>query len=273
MYKVCRHIRTSGGRCRSAALANQNFCYYHLTQRQQSITLDLPPLEDRTSIQIAISRVLASLAAGMIDRRDAGMYLYGIQIAATNMCRDLDHIMPDNDVRRVVLTRENDQIAPPRTVFEEKDLNNHKKSCKCDDCTYTETDNPHHPDCRCGQCHFYAEEEALPEPAAAVNEITAEEPSAPDFVEAATAESDDSALLTLQATAEVSASSKSRCHPDREREEPAFLRQPHVKRGAEKPIPPRCSRKAFTASCKENNNLWQHLILFRPQRLFRSAIP
>src|SRR5277367_29050 len=128
MYKVCRHIRTSGGRCRSAALANQNFCYYHLTQRQQSITLDLPPLEDRTSIQIAISRVLASLAAGMIDRRDAGMYLYGIQIAATNMRRDLDHIMPDDDVRRVVLTRENDQIAPPRTVFEEKDLNNHKRA-------------------------------------------------------------------------------------------------------------------------------------------------
>lgn len=208
MYKVCRHIRTSGGRCRSAALASQNFCYYHLTQRQQSITLDLPPLEDRTSIQIAISRVLASLAAGMIDRRDAGMYLYGIQIAAANMRRDRDQLFPDNDVRSVVLTRENDQIAPPRTVFEERDLNNHKKSCKCDDCTYTETDNPHHPNCRCGQCHFYAEEEAKAAPTVAVDKIAAEEPSAPDFVEEATNENGDAALLTLQATAEAPADNK-----------------------------------------------------------------
>ncbi len=259
MYKVCRHIRTSGGRCRSAALANQNFCYYHLSQRQQSITLDLPPLEDRTSIQIAISRVLASLAAGMIDRRDAGMYLYGIQIAATNMCRDLDHIMPDNDVRRVVLTRENDQIAPPRTVFEEKDLNNHKKSCQCDDCTYTETDNPHHPNCRCGQCHFYAEEEAMPEPTAAANEFTAEEPSA------ATNENDDSALLTLHATAEVSASNKNRCHPGYNEGEGPVSRPAVARKKGRKaqPIPQPIrtpTRKALTASCKENNNLWQHLI-------------
>ena len=94
MYKLCRHIRTSGGRCRAAALANESYCYYHLTQRRLSITLELPPLEDRHSIQIAVSRVLTSLAAGLIDRRDAGMYLYGIQIASSNLAPEHGCLTP-----------------------------------------------------------------------------------------------------------------------------------------------------------------------------------
>jgi hypothetical protein len=60
MYKVCRHIRTSGGRCRAAALHHENFCFYHLAQRRHSITLDLPPLEDRSSIQIAATNLRAA---------------------------------------------------------------------------------------------------------------------------------------------------------------------------------------------------------------------
>src|SRR5579862_6663478 len=63
MHQICRHIRTSGGRCRSVAIANQNFCYYHLSQRRPAaahLSVDLPPLEDRGAIQIAISRVLSA---------------------------------------------------------------------------------------------------------------------------------------------------------------------------------------------------------------------
>jgi hypothetical protein len=165
MYKVCRHIRTSGGRCRAAAVHNQNFCFYHLAQRQSTpaaAPLELPPLEDRAAIQIAISRVLAALAAGLLDRRDAGLFLYGIQIAASNFGKRCDQIEPDVDeVRRVVLTRDRQQIAEAETIFEDEDLEKtkrHQPDCQCRDCAYTETDHPHHPRCQCGQCHFFAEQ-------------------------------------------------------------------------------------------------------------------
>jgi hypothetical protein len=165
MYKVCRHIRTSGGRCRAAAVHNHNFCFYHLTQRQSTpaaAPLELPPLEDRAAIQIAISRVLAALAAGLLDRRDAGLFLYGIQIAASNFGKRSDQIEPDVDeVRRVVLTRDRQQIAEAETIFEDEDLEEtgrHKQDCQCADCAYEETDNPHHPRCQCGHCHWFAEQ-------------------------------------------------------------------------------------------------------------------
>lgn len=159
MYKLCRHIRTSGGRCRSAALANESYCYYHLTQRRLSITLELPPLEDRHSIQVAVSRVLTSLAAGLIDRRDAGMYLYGIQIASSNLAPEHGCLTPCDPVRRAVLTQNGDEVAEVKTIFEEQDLSGHKKDCTCADCIHTETDDPHHPDCRCGECHCFTDEE------------------------------------------------------------------------------------------------------------------
>ena len=185
MYKLCRHIRTSGGRCRAAALANESYCYYHLTQRRLSITLDLPPLEDRHSIQVAVSRVLTSLAAGLLDRRDAGMYLYGIQIASSNLASERGCLTPYEPVRRAVLTRKGDEVAEAKTIFEEQDLSGHKNGCTCEDCIYTETDDPHHPECRCGECHCFTVEE---EPTA----------SNPEPIPA------ESAPFTLHATAEAS---------------------------------------------------------------------
>jgi hypothetical protein len=174
MYKLCRHIRISGGRCRCAALPNQNFCHYHLTQRKSvAITatpvaaqgvsmatpLELPPIEDRFSVQVAIGRILSALASGSIDQRNAGLFLYGIQIATANLPRETGVLTPSSSVRRVVLTRQDEQVAEAETVFEEDDTKGHKKSCDCDACNRSETDDPHHPSCGCGECHYFAEEE------------------------------------------------------------------------------------------------------------------
>ncbi len=47
--------------------------------------IDLPPLEDRDSIQIALSTILNALAQNRIDHRRAGTLLYGLQIAVANL--------------------------------------------------------------------------------------------------------------------------------------------------------------------------------------------
>ncbi|HEY9138944.1 MAG TPA: hypothetical protein VIM67_11780, partial [Terriglobus sp.] len=78
--------------------------------------LDLGPLEDRTSVQMAISTVLNALAAGRLDKSRATALLYGLQLASTNCIRrHSDHSYAHEPVTDVVITPEGDILAPEST--------------------------------------------------------------------------------------------------------------------------------------------------------------
>lgn len=95
--KLCRHIKEDGIWCKSAALHGRDYCYFHLTfrgrrvriaqqqARQQSWRLELPPLEDLNAVQVAIMQVLDAITGDRIERHDAGLVLYGLQQAASNL--------------------------------------------------------------------------------------------------------------------------------------------------------------------------------------------
>jgi hypothetical protein len=90
----CRHLRVSGARCRAIALRGQEFCSYHHSARRpaapsrQHAPIPLPLIEDRASIQIALNEIVARIANRSIDRKDAGLILYALQIASTNLPRE-----------------------------------------------------------------------------------------------------------------------------------------------------------------------------------------
>jgi len=91
----CRHIFVDGRRCRSASLRHEDFCYYHHTTRHPMAdpaarkarlsTLDLTIPEDRASIQLSIGLILQRIASNDLDPRRAGLLLYGLQIASSNL--------------------------------------------------------------------------------------------------------------------------------------------------------------------------------------------
>src|SRR5579864_9034590 len=88
MFNECRHVLTSGRKCNAAALRGQAYCYYETADRRYATTstalsdpLLLPPIEDTGGVQVAINQVFRALASGRIDRRQAGVYFYGLQIA------------------------------------------------------------------------------------------------------------------------------------------------------------------------------------------------
>ena len=138
MTTICRHIKTNGERCGSPALRNHAFCYFHrnLTARHPKPapdpiptiihphdptrelqvvaepTLNLPPLEDRESIQLAASMIIGALARNAIDTRRATTLLYGLQVASANAVR-LNH-QPSLDylVTEPALTPTGDEIPP-----------------------------------------------------------------------------------------------------------------------------------------------------------------
>jgi hypothetical protein len=90
----CRHIFIDGHRCGSPSLRGQPFCYYHHTTlgfaddkrfRRTWTEFELPPLEDRSSVLAAINEVLQRIAGNQIAAKDAGLLLYGLQIASLNL--------------------------------------------------------------------------------------------------------------------------------------------------------------------------------------------
>jgi len=124
VYNECRHIMPSGARCKSPALRESAFCYYHVNLRRTitpKTTVDhmfvkLPSLEGSEGIQLALMEVLTALASTRIDAKRAGLLLYGIQIAAqVNRCAT--HLKK-KPVRSVEIDDEGNDLAPERTRCE-----------------------------------------------------------------------------------------------------------------------------------------------------------
>lgn len=134
----CRHVRIDGERCAAFAMRGASHCFFHseLNRRHKrlnlaqptrtaeqaailtplsgdggreaqlvlppdpapELVLDLPPLEDTSAIQVALSMVVSALGANRIDTRRASAILYGLQVASSNA----DYIAPAMPDRLVV---------------------------------------------------------------------------------------------------------------------------------------------------------------------------
>ncbi len=87
----------------SVILSERRICTY-------SAPLDLPPLEDTASIQLALIDVLQALAANQLDPKRAGLLLYGLQVASANVQKM--HIPISGSVRSVTFTENGTPLAP-----------------------------------------------------------------------------------------------------------------------------------------------------------------
>ena len=93
----CRHVKTNGTQCGSPALKDKELCYYHEQNRPApaELYLDgerycdtqmvLPVFEDAHSIQTVIRQVVQLMLSRRIERKDAGLLLYALQIASGNL--------------------------------------------------------------------------------------------------------------------------------------------------------------------------------------------
>lgn len=122
-YPECRHILPSGSKCHAPALRGKALCYHHYrtrdlveANRARKRSVALPPLEDRASIQMALNQVFSALAASKIDVRLAGLYFYGINIAAQNLTRAEQ--FPSPDPVELTIEPSGDILAAPATLAE-----------------------------------------------------------------------------------------------------------------------------------------------------------
>lgn len=96
-YPLCRHTKTNGRLCQSAALRTSAFCRSHQKlRRTRPTTISagpglsthvLHPLRNAKSIGHALSMVLSALATGQIDPKRGGKMLYALQLASSDLQR------------------------------------------------------------------------------------------------------------------------------------------------------------------------------------------
>ena len=99
-YRVprCQHIKTNGTQCGSPAMRNIEYCYFHYRWRMTTVDLShsahhvttefvLPVLEDADSIQITLGQIMRMIVCRQVDTKSAGLLLYALQIASSNLRR------------------------------------------------------------------------------------------------------------------------------------------------------------------------------------------
>ncbi|HVN94325.1 MAG TPA: hypothetical protein VMT38_11540 [Terracidiphilus sp.] len=148
MYDACRHIKSSGDRCKSPALHGSHFCFFHDRLHSDALsakfdTLRLPVAEDFSSILLALTRISAALIDSRIDTKRAAQLIWIQQLALQVVSRRAHR--NDTSIRQFVRSGHGEEIASPLALCDpghDCDTCAHKAVCarspQCDESEYDE---------------------------------------------------------------------------------------------------------------------------------------
>ncbi len=93
----CQHLKMNGTQCGCPALRWRRLCFFHdrIKRERKKIAndttaerpFDLPLLEDANSVQVALMKTIQMLGSGRLDHKTAGLMLYALQTASSNLRR------------------------------------------------------------------------------------------------------------------------------------------------------------------------------------------
>ena len=112
----CEKVREDGTVCGCPQMKGYRYCYAHERMLEmRSGRLELPALEDANAVQMAIMRVQKALIDDEISEKKAGLLLYSLQMASSN----LKHTTFTDSKREVVTEMPESATAP---TSEKQDL-------------------------------------------------------------------------------------------------------------------------------------------------------
>jgi hypothetical protein len=103
----CTYIRVTGHACKSPALKEKNFCYFHervIRGVAMPIGSRIDPmfiLESRESIQYAIMEIMNAIDTGTMEHKTASLLLRALNIAERNSRRSRFHQRQPQTVKEV----------------------------------------------------------------------------------------------------------------------------------------------------------------------------
>src|SRR5438270_1656656 len=86
MAPRCRWVRQDGTSCRSPQMKQHIYCFAHRQMAEaRTLMLMLPAAEDANAIQVGLMRIQKAVIEDTISMKKAGLLLYSMQLAMTNV--------------------------------------------------------------------------------------------------------------------------------------------------------------------------------------------
>ncbi|MFL6310881.1 MAG: hypothetical protein ACJ71W_02145 [Terriglobales bacterium] len=119
MAPRCRWVKQDGTSCRSPQMKQHIYCFAHMQMAEaRTLLLLLPPPEDANAIQVGLMRIQKAMIEDTISTKKAGLLLYSMQLALTNVGQTTFGKAKDEEMVR-------DTVDEEEAISEEARCNQH----------------------------------------------------------------------------------------------------------------------------------------------------
>jgi hypothetical protein len=119
MAPRCRWVKQDGTSCRSPQMKQHIYCFAHMQMAEaRTLLLLLPPPEDANAIQVGLMKIQKAMIEDTISTKKAGLLLYSMQLALTNVGQTTFGKAKDEEMVR-------DTVGEEDAISEEARCNQH----------------------------------------------------------------------------------------------------------------------------------------------------
>ena len=120
MAPRCQWVRQDGTSCGSPQMKQHIYCFAHMQMAEaRTLTLMLPVVEDANAIQVGLMQIQKALIEDRISMKKAGLLLYSMQLAMTNVGQTTFGQAKDEEMVRETVDEE-EAISRQRAAISEK---------------------------------------------------------------------------------------------------------------------------------------------------------
>ena len=128
MAPRCQWVRQDGTSCRSPQMKQHIYCFAHMQMAEaRDLMLKLPPPEDANAIQVGLMRIQKALIEDTISMKKAGLLLYSMQLALTNVGQTTFGQAKDEEMVRETVS-EDEAFSEHQKPFTAKDAEDAKEN-------------------------------------------------------------------------------------------------------------------------------------------------
>jgi hypothetical protein len=107
MAPRCQWVRQDGTGCGSPQMKQHIYCFAHMQMAEaRDLMLRLPPPEDPNAIQVGLMRIQKAVIEDTISMKKAGLLLYSMQLALTNVGQTTFGQAKDEEMVRETMSEE-----------------------------------------------------------------------------------------------------------------------------------------------------------------------
>src|SRR5690349_9165785 len=120
MAPRCQWVRQDGTSCRSPQMKQHIYCFAHMQMAEaRTLMLMLPVAEDANAIQIGLMQIQKALIEDRISMKKAGLLLYSMQLALTNVGQTTFGRAKDEEMVRETVDEE-EALSRQQSAISEK---------------------------------------------------------------------------------------------------------------------------------------------------------